>query len=126
MQPIHLLEYEDDIGHLVSWGLEQRIIEGCDGFVVKPADCVAVFSLDELALDYLVGAESKSEAHKLLCLQHFKSELLGPREDSKSFTPWILNVGSVGFVICVVVVEGHEPVAIDYFAVHEVMKLSEG
>lgn len=122
-------EYEDDIERLVSWGLEHRLIEGCDGFVVKPADCVAWYSsLDELALDYLEDVESKSEAKKLLWLREYlKNELLGSSEDSPSFTQWILDVGSVGFVICVVVIiEGHEPVAIDYFAVSEAKEIIGG
>lgn len=122
-------EYNDDIGRLVLWGLEHRLIEGCDGFVVKPADFAARYSsLDELALDYLEDAESKSGTSKMLWLrEHLKSELLGPREDSPSFTQWVLDVGSVGFVICVlVIIEGHEPVAIDYFAVSEAKEIIGG
>ena len=113
-------EYEADIGKLIYWGLEQGLIDGCEGFVLNPSDCVnaGYNSLADLALDYLEDAESKSQKEKLVWLRTFlKEELQGPREDSPSFHVWPISIGSVRFVICVVVViEGHTPAAIDYFA----------
>ena len=116
-------QYEVDIGKLVYWGLEQGLIVGCEGFVLNPSDWVNVVhagynSLADLALDYLEDAESKSQKEKLVWLRAFlKKELQGTSEDSPSFHVWPISIGSVGFVICVVVViEGHTPAAIDYFA----------
>lgn len=113
-------EYASDIGKLIYWGLEQGRIDGCEGFVLNPSDCVnaGYNSLADLALDYLEDAESKSQKEKLVWLRTFlKEELQGPREDSPSFHVLPISIGSVGFVICVVVViEGHTPAAIDYFA----------
>ena len=115
-------EYEADIGKLVYWGLEQGLIDGCEGFVLNPSDWVNVVnagynSLADLALDYLEDAESKSQKEKLVWLRTFlKEELQGPREDSPSFHVWPISIGSVGFVICVVVVIEGSPVPIDYFA----------
>ena len=134
-------KYDDDIGQLVSWGLQKGLIDGCDGFVINPVDChlQSYSSLDELALDYLEDAETKSFAEKLIWLRLvLKNELSAPTvdspsfigwaiEDLPSFTQWTLDVGSVGFVICVVIIiEGHEPVAIDYFAVHEAKEIIGG
>ena len=114
-------EYEADIGKLIYWGLEQGLIEGCDGFVLNPSDCVnaASNSLDELVVDHLdlEDAECASQKEKLVWLRTFlKEELQGPREDSPSFTVWSIDIGSVGFVICVVVIIEGSPVPIDYFA----------
>ena len=116
-------EYEADIGKLVYWGLEQGLIVGCEGFVLNPSDWVNACvnagynSLADLALDYLEDAESKSQKEKLVWLRAFlKEELQGPREDSPSFTVWSIDIGSVGFVICVVVIIEGSPVPIDYFA----------
>lgn len=122
-------EYEADIGKLIYWGLEQGLIEGCDGFVLNPSDCVnaGYNSLADLALDYLEDAESKSQKEKLVWLRAFlKEELQGPREDSPSFHVWPISIGSVGFVICVVVViEGHTPSAIDYFAFGDAREIEQ-
>lgn len=122
-------EYEADIGKLIYWGLEQGLIEGCEGFVLNPSDCVnaGYNSLADLALDYLEDAESKSQKEKLVWLRAFlKEELQGPREDSPSFHVWPISIGSVGFVICVVVViEGHTPSAIDYFAFGDAREIEQ-
>ena len=122
-------EYEADIGKLIYWGLEQGLIEGCDGFVLNPSDCVnaASNSLDDLAIDFLEDAESASQKEKLVWLRTFlKEELQGPREDSPSFHVWPISIGSVGFVICVVVViEGHTPAAIDYFALGDAREIEQ-
>jgi len=134
-------EYEGDICRLVSWGLQQGLIDGCDGFVINPALChlQSYPSLDELALDYLEDAETKSPAEKLIWLRHvLKNELSAHRENSESFigwafeellsfTQWTIDVGSASFVICVVVgIEGYEPVAVDYFAVQEAKEIVLG
>ena len=122
-------EYEADIGKLIYWGLEQGLIEGCDGFVLNPSDCVyaASNSLDALAVDYLdlEDAESTSQKEKLVWLRAFlKKELQGSSEDSPSFTVWPIRIGSVGFAICVVIaIEGHTPVAIDYFALGDTREI---
>ena len=119
--------YEADIGKLIYWGLEQGLIEGCDGFVLNPSDCVnaASNSLDDLAIDFLEDAESASQKEKLVWLRTFlKEELQGLREGSPSFTVWPIKIGSVGFVICVVIViEGHTPAAIDYFALGDAREI---
>ena len=134
-------KYEDDIGQLVSWGLQEGLIDGCDGFVINPMDChlQAYSSLDELALDYLEDAETKAFAEKLIWLRLvLKNELSAPTldspsfigwtfEDLPSFTQWVVDVGSASFVICIVVgIEGYEPVAMDYFAVQEAEEIALG
>ena len=124
-------QYEADIGKLIYWGLEQGLIEGCDGFVLNPSDCVnaASNSLDELVVDHLdlEDAECASQKEKLVWLRTFlKEELQGPSEDSPSFTVWPIRIGSVGFVICVVIViEGHTPAAIDYFALGDAREIEQ-
>ena len=122
-------EYEADIGKLIYWGLEQGLIEGCDGFVLNPSDCVnaASNSLDDLAIDFLEDAESASQKEKLVWLRTFlKKELQVTSEDSPSFTVWPIRIGSVGFVTCVVIViEGHTPAAIDYFALGDAREIEQ-
>jgi len=134
-------KYEDDIAQLVSWGLQEGLIDGCEGFVINPAYChlQSYSSLDELALDYLEDAETKSPAEKLIWLRYvLKNELSAHRENSESFigwafedlpsfTRWTVDVGSASFVICVVVViEGYEPVAMDYFATQKATEIAPG
>ena len=114
-------KYEDDIGQLVSWGLYQGLLY-CDGFAIKPASCIEGYeSLDQLALDYLENAEAKSEDDKLAFLRRYlKNVLSDPSESTPSFYEWSIDVGTTQFIICVlVVIEGYEPVAVDYFAVRE-------
>ena len=112
-------KYDDDIGQLVSWGLYQGLLD-CDGFAIKPASYIEGYeSLDELALDYFEDAEGKSRDDKLAFLRRYLKDILSaPSESTPSFYEWSIDVGTTQFIICVlVVIEGYEPVAIDYFAV---------
>ena len=113
-------EFDSDIAKLVSWGLENGVIDGCDGFVLDPSYfCTSRSdSLDELALDYMEDSESKSETEKLDWLRTFlEEELENPSDDGISIHEWGIQVEDGGFTIVVLVdIIGHEAVARDYFA----------